>query len=484
MVFSSLTFIYIFLPLVLILYYLLPLKFRNFALLIASFVFYSWGGVSLSLLLLSSVIFNYVFGLILNFFIGKPGQKIILFTAISCNLILLGFYKYANFIVENINIIIKSTGYNFSLQDPGIILPIGISFFTFQAISYQVDVFTRKVVVQKNFVDLALYISLFPQLIAGPIVRYHDISDQLKSRTTNTIKFVSGVKRFVIGLAKKVLIANQFAILADAAFQTSPEQLSTFVAWAGIIAYTIQIYFDFSGYSDMAIGLGRMFGFEILENFNFPYISRSIREFWRRWHISLSNWFRDYLYIPLGGNRKGYIRTYFNLIVVFFLTGLWHGASWTFIAWGLLHGVFMIIERAGFGKLLSKFWKPVQHIYTLFIVIIAWVLFRADDFDYAEGYYRAMFSFRNIEINREILDIFLNDKVYFLFMVAVISSTRLWVIIYQYGKNLTKTLNYQQRNFVILIWSIFLIFFICGSMLFSTVDLVTNTYNPFIYFRF
>ena len=345
MVFSSLTFLYLFLPIVLILNYLTPTKYRNYTLLIASFVFYSLGGISLTLLLLSSVIFNYFAGLVINLKLNKKGSKTALFIGIAGNLSLLGYYKYANFIVHNINDLFHSIGISISFENPGIILPIGISFFTFQAISYLVDLYYQRVELQRNFFSLAVYISLFPQLIAGPIVRYHNIADQLAKRENSPSKFVSGIKRFVIGLAKKVLIANQFALLADTAFQISPENLSTFVAWAGIIAYSIQIYFDFSGYSDMAIGLGRMLGFEFLENFNFPYIARSIREFWKRWHISLTNWFRDYLYIPLGGNSKGKTRTYFNLIFVFFLTGLWHGASWSFVAWGLLHGLFLILER-------------------------------------------------------------------------------------------------------------------------------------------
>jgi len=484
MVFSSLTFLYLFLPIVLIINYLIPKKYRNYTLLIASFLFYSWGGISLSLLLLTSVVFNYIIGLILAWRLNKAGAKAILVIGVSGNLGLLAFYKYANFIVENINSLINSFGFTFSINDPGIILPIGISFFTFQALSYLIDVYKCKVSVQKNFVDLSLYISLFPQLIAGPIVRYHDIADQLKNRISNPQKFVSGIKRFVIGLAKKVLIANQFALLADAAFQTSPEQLSTFVAWAGILAYSIQIYFDFSGYSDMAIGLGRMFGFNILENFNFPYISKSIREFWKRWHISLTNWFRDYLYIPLGGNRKGKVRTYLILFVVFFLTGLWHGASWSFIAWGLLHGTFMVIERLGFENLLNKSWRPLRHTYTLFIVLMAWVLFRAEDFNYATGYYKAMFSFRSMQLNRDILDIFLNDQVYILFLIAVISSSRIWVIIYQKGKQLLPSMNDPQRNILQVCWAFAVIVFIGAAMLFSTINLVANSFNPFIYFRF
>jgi len=484
MVFSSLTFLYLFLPIVLISYYLTPVKYRNYPLLLASFVFYSWGGVSLTLLLLTSVIFNYVFGRLISKRLHSKGARLMLSLGIIGNLSLLAFYKYANFIVENINTLLESVHINFSVTDPGIILPIGISFYTFQALSYLIDVYKQKAPVQKKFVNLALYISLFPQLIAGPIVRYNDIDSQLSSRRSTPDKFVSGIKRFVIGLAKKVLIANQFALLADTAFQLPTDNISTFVAWAGIIAYSIQIYYDFSGYSDMAIGLGRMFGFEFLENFNFPYVSRSIREFWKRWHISLTNWFRDYLYIPLGGNRKGKVRTYLNLFTVFLLTGLWHGASWSFVAWGLLHGAFMIIEKIGFDKILNRLWKPFQHIYSLFIVIMAWVLFRAEDFSYAWGYYKAMFSFRSIQINRDVLDVFLNNQVYLLFVIALISSTTFWMIIYKEIKAFKKKFNVRQLKVVQIIFTIILIAFIGSIMLFSSISLISNSYNPFIYFRF
>jgi len=337
--------------------------------------------------------------------------------------------------------------------------------------------------VQNNFIDLALYISLFPQLIAGPIVRYNDIAEQLSERQNTRANFVSGIERFVLGLAKKVLIANQFALLADTAFSIAPQNLSTFIAWAGIIAYSLQIYFDFSGYSDMAIGLGRMFGFKFLENFNFPYIAKSIREFWQRWHISLSNWFRDYLYIPLGGNRKGNHRTYFNLLIVFFVTGIWHGASWNFVAWGMLHGLFMIIEKLGFDRILKKIWSPFQHIYALFVVVMAWVLFRADDFNHAWGYYKAMFSFQSADLNLDILDLFLNNEIYFVLIIALLSSTRIWVIIYDEAVKLASK-NRSLLNVTSVAWSILVVAFVLGVMILSTNYLVANSYNPFIYFRF
>lgn len=483
MVFSSLTFLYIFLPIVLILNYIVRKEFRNTLLLIASLIFYAWGGVSYTILLVISVLLNYYIGKLISKSINDKLSRVYLTIGIVINLGFLGVFKYANFIVENFNYLIEGTGFSFSIPDPGIILPIGISFYTFQALSYIIDVYKQKVPVQKRLVDLALYISLFPQLIAGPIVRYNDIAQQLRERVNNRENFVLGIERFVLGLAKKVIIANQFALLADTAFSIAPDNLSTFVAWAGIIAYSIQIYFDFSGYSDMAIGLGRMFGFEFLENFNFPYIAKSIREFWQRWHISLTNWFRDYLYIPLGGNRKGNKRTYINLLIIFFVTGVWHGASWNFIAWGMVHGFFMILERLGLSKILDKLWSPIRHIYTIFIVMMAWVLFRTEDFSHAWGYYKVLFGSRSIELNLDVLDTFFNNQIYFLLVIAILSSTRIWVLIYNKSLNLF-TRNNLQIRFIQAFWAILTFIFILGTMLLSTTSLVTNSYNPFIYFRF
>ena len=483
MVFSSLTFLYIFLPLVLILNFIFHRKYRNALLLAASILFYAWGGVSYTLLLIISITVNFIAGKLIAKNLDNKKSRIYLTIGIIINLGFLGVFKYGNFVIENINVLFEGIGVSFAIKDPGILLPIGISFYTFQALSYLIDVYKRKTPVQNKFVDLALYISLFPQLIAGPIVRYNDIAEQLSARQNDRANFVSGIERFVIGLAKKVLIANQFALLADTAFNMAPENLSTFVAWAGIVAYSLQIYFDFSGYSDMAIGLGRMFGFQFLENFNFPYIAKSIREFWQRWHISLSNWFRDYLYIPLGGNRKGNHRTYFNLLIVFFITGMWHGASWNFVAWGMLHGVFMIIEKLGFDKLLKKIWMPFQHIYALFVVMMAWVLFRADDFNHAWGYFKAMFTYHSTVGNMDILQIFLNNEIYFILIIAILSSTRLWVIIYNEAIAIFSK-DSRQFNFVKGIWSFLIVIFVVGIMVLSTNYLVANSYNPFIYFRF
>ena len=483
MVFSSLTFLYIFLPIVLILNFLVRKEFRNALLLFASIIFYAWGGVSYTAILIISILLNFVVGKLIASNLNNSKSKRYLIIGIVVNLGFLGVFKYANFIVQNINSLIENTGFSFSITNPGIILPIGISFYTFQALSYIIDVYKRKTPVQNKLVDLALYISLFPQLIAGPIVRYNDIAKQLSERQNTRENFVSGIKRFVLGLAKKVLIANQFALLADTAFSIAPDNLSTFVAWAGIVAYSLQIYFDFSGYSDMAIGLGRMLGFQFLENFNFPYIAKSIREFWQRWHISLSNWFRDYLYIPLGGNRKGNHRTYLNLLIVFFITGIWHGASWNFVAWGMLHGLFMIIEKLGFDKTLEKLWRPIQHIYTIFIVMMAWVLFRAEDFTHAWGYFKALYSHHSIDNNADVLDVFLNNEIYFALIIAIISSTHFWVSIYEKAL-LAASKNKKQKNIAMGVWSILVLVFVVGVMIISTNYLVANSYNPFIYFRF
>ncbi|RLD60624.1 MAG: MBOAT family protein [Bacteroidetes bacterium] len=479
MVFSSLVFLYVFLPVVLIGYYVIPYKFKNLFLSVASFIFFAWGGVSYSLILL--------FSLILNFFIGKgiafnKNKKTFLIIGVTVNLIIIGIFKYAGLITETINsllgIMMVST-----LKIPKIILPIGISFYTFQAISYLVDIYRGEAEVQKKFTNVVLYISLFPQLIAGPIVRYHDIAIQIKNRVHSFEKFSSGVMRFVLGLGKKVLIANNLAIIADYVFSITPENLTFSPAWIGIIAYTFQIYFDFSGYSDMAIGLGRMFGFNILENFNFPYISKSIREFWRRWHISLSNWFRDYLYISMGGNRINKFRTYFNLFFVFFVTGLWHGASWGFVVWGLIHGALMIFERLGLDKILKKTPSLFQHTYTFLLAVLAWVLFRADDFSHATKFYHALFNFSDTTLNDVKLIIKLNNETFLVFAIAVLGSFG----VFKYINNLFKqiiencNLSVQLVNYIKLTIQFAFVFIV---ILLCTTYLVNNSYNPFIYFRF
>ena len=402
MVFSTLTFLWIFLPLVLLVNYLFSfikkenVKYwcKNANLLVASLVFYAWGGLSYIFVMLASIIGNYLFALWIDKAATKQNSskkwaKCALVFALIFNLGLLIYFKYANFFV---NIVESITHGNFGLRE--VVLPIGISFFTFQAMSYVIDVYQKKVACQKNLLLLALYVSLFPQLIAGPIVKYKDIENQLKSRKESLDNFVSGIKLFVYGLAKKVIIANACGKVAEAVFGSEISALGTGVAWLGLVCYTVQIYFDFSGYSDMAIGLGRMFGFNFNENFNYPYTSLSITEFWRRWHISLSSWFKEYVYIPLGGNRKGKYRTLLNLFIVFLLTGIWHGANYTFILWGTFYGIIIVLERLFFKNWLDKNKvKPLNWLYTMLVVMLLWVFFRSDSIEYAFAYIGKLFDF-------------------------------------------------------------------------------------------
>ena len=390
MVLNSPFFVFLFLPAVLALTFATPEKVKNLSLFCASLFFYAWGD-SLSLaVLIGSTAVNYALGLVLGNARTDGTRRLWLTAGICANLGLLLYYKYIKFAVENLGAlkVLDAGRFDFS----GWHLPLGISFFTFGALSYLMDVYRRKTTAETNFTAFGLYMSLFPKILAGPIVRYSDISEELRSRKITLENLGRGASRFVFGLGKKVLIANPAAATADQVFNTTGD-LGMPVAWLGILCYTAQIYFDFSGYSDMAIGLGRMFGFTFMENFQYPYISKSIREFWRRWHISLSSWFRDYLYIPLGGNHGSPARTYFNLIAVFALCGLWHGASWNFIVWGLYHGLFLTMERAFLDRLLLKIWTPLRHIYAILAIAIGWVFFRADDLPRALHFIQAMFSF-------------------------------------------------------------------------------------------
>lgn len=375
MVFSSPVFLFLFLPLVLLAVWLFGRRGQNVVLLLASLLFYAWGEGTYVLLMLATILVNHTVAMVMD---RSRSPKTWLTVGVTLDLAVLVTFKYANFIADGLNVILLWSNIDPVRLDP-VHLPIGVSFYIFHAISYLVDIYRKKARAAQSPTISALYITLFPQLVAGPIVRFHDVAKQFTERVMSAELFASGVRRFIVGLAKKVLLADQCARIADAVFLVPSEQLPFATAWLGAIAYAVQIYFDFSGYSDMAIGLGRMFGFQFLENFDRPYIARSVREFWRRWHISLSNWFRDYLYIPLGGNQRGGSRTYLNLLIVFFLTGLWHGASWNFVVWGLVHGFFMIVERAGLGRLLERAPRIVGHVYTLLIVIMAWVLFRVTD---------------------------------------------------------------------------------------------------------
>ncbi|MCK9174059.1 MAG: MBOAT family protein [Desulforhopalus sp.] len=484
MVFSSTVFLFLFLPAVLVSVLFCGKALRNLILLAASLLFYAWGESAYVLLMLASIASNHVFGLLIDSSKKRGGcSGRILALGIIANLGLLGYFKYTGFLVGNLSDLLQVAGLP-AVSNPEVHLPIGISFFTFQALSYIVDVYKGTETVQKNPIKTALYISLFPQLIAGPIVRYHDIAKELSEWRVTFDDFFSGVQRFIIGLGKKVLVANVLGSTADYLFSLPPDRIPAGLAWVGAIAYTLQIYYDFSGYSDMAIGLGRMFGFHFPENFNYPYFSRSMKEFWRRWHISLSSWFKDYLYLPLGGNRKGAGRTYFNLVVVFFLCGLWHGASWTFVTWGLYHGFFLVWERLYPGrKMLEWMPSPVQHLYTLVAVIIGWVIFRADSIGYAMGYVKAMFSFGRPDLFNSQIFINVNNNFILTFIIAIIFSAPVREIILK-ALNIDSLEDVITGKFSGAVWQLLSFLSLGFIYLYSISSILGSDYNPFLYFRF
>lgn len=467
MLFSSMIFVWIFLPVVLAGNFLLTklggCHVANIFLLIASLFFYAWGEPVYVFLMLASITINWVSGM---FLVNHSHSRLVLVTDIILNLAILGYFKYAGMFVSTVNTLVKG-----NLTVPKISLPIGISFFTFQALSYMIDVYRGEVDPQKNWFKLALYVSFFPQLIAGPIVKYKDVNDRIEHRTLSLTQTASGIRRFAYGFGKKVLLANVLGLCADTLYGIDLTQMTSAMAWIASIAYTLQIYFDFSGYSDMAIGLGRMFGFEFKENFNYPYTSHSIREFWRRWHISLSSWFRDYVYIPLGGNRKGTARTYLNLIIVFFLTGIWHGASWTFVLWGLYHGLFCIIERLGFDKLLKKS-KILSWIYCMFIVNIGWVFFRVDN---------TVTSLR--VISRMLRPWHYMTSSYSIFEL-VTPQMFLVIILGILGSGIIRWIGNKAELADRWRYSVPEIVYCSAVFFLSILSLASSTYNPFIYFRF
>lgn len=496
MLFSSMFFIWVFLPIVIIVNFILSIipfrtedsriRMKNFFLLIASMIFYAWGGCLYLLIMLSSILLNYLGGRLIGRNGGKGSRrKLQLILVICMNLGILFLFKYFNMFIVIVESMMDAGGdmaslfHNmFSMQGTGalsipqIVLPIGISFFTFQAMSYVIDVYTKKASVQKNILDFALYVSFFPQLIAGPIVKYSDIEEQLHGRKETISLFCSGQKRFCYGLGKKVLLANTFAAVTDGIFTRETASLGFGAAWLGIIAYTLQIYYDFSGYSDMAIGIGRMLGFRFKENFHYPYTALSIQEFWRRWHISLSSWFKEYVYIPLGGNRQGMGRTCFNLLIVFFLTGVWHGANFTFLAWGIFYAVLLIMERLFLKKILDKNpIRPLNWIYSMFLVMIGWVFFRSDTVLQAVEYLRQMFMGSPSAYTALS---FLSMKVVMALLFGILFSgfaQRIFGARYEKirGKLPVRICDLAAQA-VILILSIFM--------------LVSGTYNPFIYFQF
>lgn len=470
MVFSSILFITRFLPLVLAIYFVVPKRIRNLVLFLSSILFYAWGEPVYILLMCFTITVDYVFGLIIDRQISagkKKSAKVSLAAAVVINLALLGFFKYANFTINTVN----------SLTGAGIAaiklaLPIGISFYTFQSLSYVIDVYRGDTKVQKNILDFGTYVTLFPQLIAGPIVRYRTVAEEMQGRVENRADFTRGISRFILGLGKKVLLANNAGLLWDSVNALTASEMSVGSFWLGILAYTFQIYFDFSGYSDMAIGMGLMFGFHFDENFNYPYMAKSITEFWRRWHISLSTWFKEYVYIPLGGNRAGIVKQIRNIIIVWMLTGFWHGASWNFVAWGLYYGAILIIEKVFLLKIVEKMPKFVRHIYTMFFVIIGWVLFSFDSFKRGAEFIAGMFGLGGYSvINKEFIYLLLNNLV--LLVILVIGSTDI-------PKKCMERLAAKNNNgFRVLgIIGLETILAICVAYL------VASTYNPFLYFRF
>lgn len=469
MVFSSMVFLCVFLPAVFLLYYMVPgIRAKNILLIVFSLMFYAYGEPVYVLLMIASTLMNYIFGRCIEGS-GEKGRKAWLTVTVIVNLGVLAVYKYADMFISSVDSI-----FGLDIPLPGIELPIGISFFTFQAMSYVIDVYRCEVKAQKSYLNVLLYISFFPQLIAGPIVKYHDIQNQIDKRSASIPGIAMGLRRFIMGLAKKVLISNVAAAAADAVFSASAGEINIVSAWIGAVAYMMQIYYDFSGYSDMAIGLGHMFGFTFLENFRYPYVSVNIQEFWRRWHISLSTWFKEYLYIPLGGNRKGRVRTCLNKLIVFFATGLWHGANWTFVVWGLFHGFFLLLEE----------WLPVKklprilgHIYTLLIVCTGFVMFRADTL--GQGLYVIGQMFTGYHFEHEAVVLGLNQ------LTPLFVATMMAAVIFMFpvkevleskknraGKNARQF--WEGAGYV-------------GSMVLlvlSVMALAGGTYNPFIYFRF
>lgn len=467
MVFSSIIFMFIYLPVVLAVYYICPIKWRNIWLFAVNMVFYGWGEPVYIVLMLASILINYINGMLVDKYrdTDQKKAKTVLVVNIVINLALLVFFKYFDLLADTVNQIVGN-----ELVTPlNIALPIGISFYTFQTMSYPIDLYRKDARVQKNFVNFGTYVALFPQLIAGPIVRYKDIDDQLNYREHSADKFASGIRRFTIGLAKKVLIANNIGILWDSYSSMPSSELTVVGSWIGIIAFTLQIYFDFSGYSDMAIGLGRMLGFEFLENFNYPYISKSVTDFWRRWHISLSTWFRDYVYIPLGGNRKGKKRQILNITIVWALTGLWHGANWTFLLWGMYYALWLIVEKLWLLERLEKAPKFVGHIYTMFIAICGWVIFQLDSLSAVGAYYKSMFGFAGGGFVSSTDGFYLASYAIIL-LIAIIAATPLLRNLYNKIPDKVKLAATPIITILILVV--------------STAYLVDSTYNPFLYFRF
>lgn len=464
MVFSSLVFMFAYLPITLLAYYLVPRQGRNIFLFIVNLIFYGWGEPKLVLLMVFNIFFNYIGGWLVDKYRADAKKKK-LFLILTCvlDIGILAVFKYTGMITETLNMLPF-----LNIPELQISLPIGISFYTFQTMSYVIDVYRDDAPVSKNFIDFGTYVALFPQLIAGPIVRYRDVAEQLVNRRETLEMFTKGVKLFMVGLAKKVIIANTMGTLTTNIFATTDEN-GVVGTWVGMIAYTFQIYFDFSGYSDMACGLGNMMGFEFLKNFNYPYIAKSITDFWRRWHISLSTWFKEYVYIPLGGNRKGVKRQILNLLIVWGLTGLWHGAAYNFVLWGLYYGLLLILEKFVLKKFLDRLPSFVQHIYTLFIIIIGWGLFYFTDVGQLGEFMVDLFNFGNGICGDQAFNLIMSNLP--MLIIAAVASTPLAAMLYT---------RFEHRRFMWIPETLYCM----GVLAVSTASLVNQSYNPFLYFRF
>ena len=469
MLFSSITFLFTFLPVTLFIYYLVPWKLKNLVLLISSLIFYAWVETVYIFLMIFSILFNYVSGLDIarNLKERSKAKKSLIFN-VTINLMILGFFKYYGFLIDSLNAVLP-----FHIPYTELALPIGISFYTFQTLSYIIDVYRGTVKVQTNLLDFGVYVTMFPQLIAGPIVKYKDINDQLKKRQISLTKFGDGTVYFIRGLAKKILLANVAGMVYTKITGLPSTEVSVLTAWVGIAAYTFQIYFDFGGYSDMAIGLGKMFGFEFMKNFDYPYISSSITEFWRRWHISLSTWFKEYVYIPLGGNRVNTTRHIRNILIVWFLTGLWHGAAWNFVAWGMYYGILLLVEKYFLVNVLERIPGFLRHVYTMVLVMIGWVFFAGNNMAEAVRYLGLMFGVGGHGIiDRQAIYFILSD--WMMWLIAILASApglyRIFErFLHQLGKKAAVLVNTVAYG---------ILFLICIAFL------VTETYNPFLYFRF
>lgn len=464
MVFSSLVFMFAYLPITLLAYYLVPRQGRNIFLFIVNLIFYGWGEPKLVLLMVFNIFFNYTGGWLVDKYRADAKKKK-LFLILTCvlDIGILAVFKYTGMITETLNMLPF-----LNIPELQISLPIGISFYTFQTMSYVIDVYRDDAPVSKNFINFGTYVALFPQLIAGPIVRYRDVAEQLVNRRETLEMFTKGVKLFMVGLAKKVIIANTMGTLTTNIFATTDEN-GVVGTWVGMIAYTFQIYFDFSGYSDMACGLGNMMGFEFLKNFNYPYIAKSITDFWRRWHISLSTWFKEYVYIPLGGNRKGVKRQILNLLIVWGLTGLWHGAAYNFVLWGLYYGLLLILEKFVLKKFLDRLPSFVQHIYTLFIIIIGWGLFYFTDVGQLGEFMVDLFNFGNGICGNQAFNLIMSNLP--MLIIAAVASTPLATMLYT---------RFEHRRFMWIPETLYCM----GVLVVSTASLVNQSYNPFLYFRF